>query len=162
MNKHPSQRRDEILRLVRGGTVRSQVDLRRRLSRRGFAVTQPTLSRDLRDLGLARTPTGYAAPAEPARFVPGARREEALDRTLARMVLEVRLAGALLVLRTPPAGAQPVARVLDESGLAQVVGTLAGDDTVFVATPGAAAARRLARRLGAPLARGRAPRRARA
>lgn len=141
------RRRTEILRLVRGEAVRSQAELRTLLRGRGYAVTQPTLSRDLRELGLARTPTGYAAPAQPSQFVPAPRRADALDRVLSQMALDVRVAGALVVVRTPPAGAHPVARAIDEAALDDVAGTIAGDDTIFVATPDAAAARRVERRL---------------
>jgi transcriptional regulator of arginine metabolism len=145
------RRRTEIVRLVRGGAVRSQSELRSLLRRRGFAVAQPTLSRDLRELGLARTPRGYAAPPEPAAFVPPARRSEALDRVLGPMVLSVAVAGTLVVVKTPPAGAHPVARAIDEAVIEGVAGTIAGDDTVFVAAPDASAARRIARRLRAPI-----------
>jgi transcriptional regulator of arginine metabolism len=147
------RRRTEILRLIRGGAVRSQSELRSLLRGRGFAVAQPTLSRDLRELGLARTPTGYAAPAEPSAFVLPARRAEALDRVLSQMVLAVQAAGALVVVKTPPAGAHPVARAIDEAALDGVAGTIAGDDTVFVATPDASIARRIERRLRLPLGR---------
>jgi transcriptional regulator of arginine metabolism len=137
--------------MVRSGPVRSQEELRHLLRRQGFDVTQPTLSRDVKDLGLARTPTGYVAPPEPSPYAPGPRRGEALDRTLGQAVLSVQPAGILVVLRTPPAGAQPVARALDEAELPGVVGTIAGDDTVFVATPDAPTAHRVACRLAAPL-----------
>lgn len=137
------QRRDAIARLVRTGPVASQGALQRALRRRGIRVAQPTLSRDLRWLGLVKTPTGYVAPAVTAAGPRG----EPLDRLLRDVVLSVRPAGALLVIRTPAAGAQPVARALDEADLPDVAGTIAGDDTVFVATPGPAAAARLARRL---------------
>ena len=156
------RRRAEILRLIVGHPVRSQEELRGLLRRRGFAVAQPTLSRDLKDLGLARTPTGYAAPPAPSPFVPGDRRQEALDRVLAMAVLSVQAAAALVVVRTPPAGAHPVARALDEAALPGVVGTIAGDDTVFVATPDASTAQRVARRLAAPIALARPLRRAHA
>src|SRR3972149_11437460 len=76
------RRRAEILKLVQTQAVRSQEELQQLLRRRGFTVAQPTLSRDLKDLGLARTPTGYTAPPEPSPFVPAARREEALHRVL--------------------------------------------------------------------------------
>ena len=156
------RRRVEILRLLEARPVRSQEALQELLRRRGFAVAQPTLSRDVRHLGLARTPQGYAAPPAPAPFVPGNRREEALDRVLATDVLSVQAAGTLVIIRTPAAGAHPVARALDEAALPGVVGTIAGDDTVFVATLDAPSAQRLARRLGAPLAPARPMRRARA
>ena len=155
MNTNPGsalRRRTEILRLVRGGPVRSQEELQALLRRRGFAVAQPTLSRDVRHLGLARTPTGYTAPTDASSFVPGDDRAEALDQRLRLSVLAVKAAGTLVIVRTPPAGADPIARAIDEAGLPDVAGTIAGDDTVFVATPGATAARRLERRLRRPLA----------
>jgi transcriptional regulator of arginine metabolism len=155
VNSNPGRalrRRTEILRLVRGRPVRSQEELQALLRRRGFAVAQPTLSRDVRHLGLARTPTGYAAPSHPSLFVPGDQRAETLDQRLRLSVLSVQAAGTLVILRTPPAGADPIARAIDEAGLPDIAGTIAGDDTVFVATPGAAAARRLERRLRRPLA----------
>jgi transcriptional regulator of arginine metabolism len=157
------QRRDAIARLVREGPVRSQEDLQRRLRRRGITVAQPTLSRDLRRLGLVKAPSGYIAPGPAATPIAGPRDDESLDRTLHAFALAVRPAGSLVVVRTPPAGAQPVARALDEADLPAVAGTVAGDDTVFVATAGPAAAKRLARRLSRALeGRRPAPRPARA
>ncbi len=138
----------------------SQEAMQRALRRRGIRVAQPTLSRDLRWLGLVKTAAGYVAPAAVTAAPP---RGEPLVRVLREVVLSVRAAGSLLVVRTPAAGAQPVARALDEAELSDVVGTIAGDDTVFVATPGPAAAAKLARRLAAALGAPRAePRRARA
>ena len=145
-----SRRRRAILALVDEGGVRSQEDLQRRLKRRGIEVAQPTLSRDLKALGLAKTPVGYVT--APAAAVPAEAREDALTRAVGEFVLSVRAAAALVVVRTPPAGAHPLARALDEADLPDVVGTIAGDDTVFVATSGPAAALRLERRLRAPLA----------
>jgi transcriptional regulator of arginine metabolism len=167
MNKHSMgggalRRRNEIVALVREQAVRSQDELGQLLRRRGFVVAQPTLSRDIKELGLARTPTGYAAPAIPSPYVPGERRQTALDRALAQNVLSVQAAASLVVVKTPPAAAHPVARALDEAGLPGVVGTIAGDDTVFVATPDPATALRVERRLLAPLAVARPARRARA
>lgn len=145
------RRRSEILRLVQAGRVRSQEEIRQGLRRRGIAVAQPTLSRDLKALGLAKTPAGYVTPPA-AGFVPAERRHQALERALGDFALSVRAAASLVVIRTPPAGAHPLARALDEADLDEVVGTIAGDDTVFVATPGATAALRLERTLRAPLA----------
>lgn len=153
------RRRQAILAVVDEGGVRSQEDLQRRLRRRGILVAQPTLSRDLKALGLAKTPTGYVAALRPA-FVPPETRQDTLDRAVGEFVLSVRAAASLVVVRTPPAGAHPLARALDEALLPDVVGTIAGDDTVFVATPGPSAALRLERRLRAPLAPARVGRRA--
>jgi transcriptional regulator of arginine metabolism len=148
------RRHEAILALIRSVTVRSQGELQRLLRKRGIAVAQPTLSRDLRELGLAKSPRGYVAPDETATpFAPTELREAKLDRALRGFALSVRAAGSLVVVKTPPAAAQPVARALDESPLSDVVGTIAGDDTVFVATPSEGAARALARRLAASLAK---------
>lgn len=152
MNKHnvaTSLRRQEaIAGLVRTGNVRSQAELQRLLRHRGIVVAQPTLSRDLRELGLAKTPRGYVAPdATLFQFAPADLREAKLDRVLRSSALSVRAAGTLVVVKTPAAGAHPVARALDEASLPEVAGTIAGDDTIFLATHSERAARLLARRL---------------
>jgi transcriptional regulator of arginine metabolism len=158
MNEHPEsgslRRQEAIVELVRSGTVRSQAQFQQLLRKRGIVVAQPTLSRDLRELGLAKTPRGYLVPpTADGPFAPSAMREEKLRRALRGFALSVVPAGSLVVIKTPPASAHPVARALDEAELAAVVGTIAGDDTVFVATPGERAARALARRLTASLER---------
>jgi transcriptional regulator of arginine metabolism len=154
VNIHPLasvlRRRDAIVRLVREESVRSQEELQRLLSSRGFSTTQPTLSRDVRELGLVKTPRGYALPGAPDPAADAQRRLARLARVLADSLLSVRTAGTLVVLKTPPAGAHPLARALDEAGLPEAVGTIAGDDTIFVAAVDAAAARALATRLYPP------------
>lgn len=159
MNEHTDQRglrrHETILALVRTGAVRSQGQLQRLLRRRGLAVAQPTLSRDLRDLGLAKTPRGYVAPESMVgRFGSPTRGEARLRRALRGFALSAQAAGSLVVVKTPPAAAAPLARVLDEAGLTEAVGAIAGDDTIFIATRGERAARTLARRLTAALAQG--------
>src|SRR4029453_12768670 len=153
MNIYPggdgNRRRQAIRALVNEGGVRSQEDLQRRLKRRGIEVAQPTLSRDLKALGLAKTPSGYVS-AYAGAFVSAEAREGALARAVGEFVLLVRAPASLVVVRPPPAGAHPLARALDEADLPDVVGTIAGDDTVFVATPGPTAALRLQRRLRPP------------
>jgi transcriptional regulator of arginine metabolism len=145
-------RRHEAIRdVMRGGEVRSQAELRELLRRRGIVVAQPTLSRDLRALGLAKTPRGYVVPDAIVQFAPTATRDANLKRVIRTFVVSVQAAASLVVVRTPPAGAHPVARALDEAGSPDVLGTIAGDDTVFVATPGERAARAVARRLTAVL-----------
>jgi transcriptional regulator of arginine metabolism len=157
------RRRDEILRVIRDSAVHSQEELQQRLARRGIEVAQPTLSRDLKDLGLAKTPSGYVLPgeggagADPER---DARAREKLERALREWLLDAVAAGTLVVLKTPPAAAHHVARAIDEAGLEGMAGSIAGDDTIFLATPSAAAAGRLARLLEAGIA-GRRPRRGR-
>ena len=156
MNRYQSGhgRHETILQLIRARPVRSQDHLRQLLRQRGFVVAQPTLSRDVRELGLAKTPRGYvAAEAAVTQFAPTATRAAKLDRALQGFGVSVQAAGALVVVKTPAAGAHPVARALDEAALAGVVGTIAGEDTVFVATPSERAARALARRLAQGMGR---------
>jgi transcriptional regulator of arginine metabolism len=151
MNNHAPgeavRRREEILRIVREISVQSQDALLGHLRKRGFRVTQPTLSRDVRELGLAKTPSGYVAPEElsapapVAMFIPRERREARLDHLIRDSVLSAVAAGNLVVIKTPAASAQPLASALDAASLEGVLGTVGGDDTIFVAltTPTTAA-----------------------
>lgn len=147
-----TRRRDEIARIIRGASISSQEELQEILAKKGFAVTQPTLSRDLRDLGVIKTPSGYAlaedlAGVEPFRLAPRESRESRFESTVAELVLAAGVSGTMVVLRTPPAEAQPVAKAVDEAAPDGVLGTLGGDDTVFVAMVSAAKASSLARRI---------------
>lgn len=149
-----TRRQQTIVQLVQSGAVRSQTDLQRLLRQQGIAVAQPTLSRDVRELGLAKTPHGYVVPeAGATRLAPGPVRQSKLERALRMFAVSAQTAGALVVIKTPSAGAHPLARALDEAALAGVVGTIAGDDTIFVATPSERAARALARRFAPALGR---------
>ncbi len=134
MNIHARQ--EEILKIVREQTVHSQDELMEILRKRGFKVTQPTLSRDIRELGLAKTPSGYVVPgdlAPVAPFTPREIREEKLEQLLRDSVIFAEGAGNLVVLKTPPAAAQPVASALDLTPPEDALGTVGGDDTIFVA-----------------------------
>jgi len=147
-----TRRRDEIVRIIRDASVSSQEELQEILAGKGFNVTQPTLSRDLRDLGVVKTPSGYAlaeaiAGVEPFRLARKESRESRFDSVLSDLVLSAGTSGTLVVLRTPPAEAQPVARVIDEAPPEGGLGTLGGDDTVFVATSSVRRATSLARRI---------------
>jgi transcriptional regulator of arginine metabolism len=123
-------RQGQILKLVAAGAVASQDDLKRLLAQQNLRVTQATLSRDLQELKLVKTPDGYR-PLEPAE----AAAQPALERVLREYLLDIRDAQNLLVLRTPAGAAQPLAVALDREQLPEVVGTIAGDDTVLVITP---------------------------
>ena len=158
MHKHSQgdvlRRRDEILSIVREISVHSQDQLLAVLRKRGLEVTQPTLSRDLKELGLAKTPSGYVAPQDIAAapspvisFAPRELREERLNQLLRDSVLSAEAGGNLVVIRTPTAAAQPVASALDAATLTDVLGTIGGDDTIFVALRHAASATALARRI---------------
>ncbi|MGZ5428316.1 MAG: arginine repressor, partial [Thermoanaerobaculia bacterium] len=109
----------------------------------------------------AKSAAGYVVPGAEASAADGelkARREERLERALREWVLGVATAGNLVVLKTPPAAAHPVARALDEAALEGVVGTIAGDDTIFLAAATGAISQRLARRLASGLLSGRSRR----
>ncbi|HEX7707927.1 MAG TPA: arginine repressor [Thermoanaerobaculia bacterium] len=139
------RRREEILRIVRQTPVHSQDELLTALRKRGVKVTQPTLSRDLRELGLLKTTNGYVSPdaiAPVATFVPRESREHRLEQLLRDFVVSAEAAMNMVVLKTPPASAQPVASAIDAAAVDDALGTVGGDDTIFVAfrTPTAAAA----------------------
>jgi transcriptional regulator of arginine metabolism len=146
-----------MLRIIREARVRSQDELQRLLRHRGYPAAQPTVSRDLRELGVAKGPAGYVLPSPPASPAaglrpsagpePAAHGEEKLSRAVREFVLSVEPAGSLVVLRTPPADAPPVARAIDEASLPEIVGTISGDDTIFLAVRSASAASALTRRL---------------
>jgi transcriptional regulator of arginine metabolism len=123
-------RQGQILKVLTGQPVASQDELRRQLGHLGVRVTQATLSRDLRELRLVKTTQGYrplsTATAEEAPTQP------ALARALKEFLLDLRPAQNMLVLKTPPGGAQPLAAAVDSERWKEVAGTLAGDDTVLI------------------------------
>ena len=124
-------RRNRILDLLRAGAVATQGDLRSKLARRGIHVTQATLSRDLEELGVVKTREGYRlAGAVPSILPP----QPALSVVLKEFVREVRQASNLVVVKTNPGNAHSVAVSLDAEQWPEVVGTVAGDDTIFIAT----------------------------
>ncbi len=129
-----TQRHAAILKIVRRETVGSQEQLRERLRREGFDVTQATLSRDIRELGLAKV----AAPDGGSHYAPppeaGATIRPTLDQLLPAMLVSLDGVGPLLVLKTPAGGAQALGLALDGAGWTELVGTIAGDDTVLVIT----------------------------
>ncbi len=143
-----ARRQAVILDIVQREPIRSQEQLRRRAKGAGFDVTQATLSRDIRELGLVKGgPAGaYQAPAEAAAEPPpsGATR---LQRAVAEYLTRVDRVQQLLLIRTGPGGAQPLGVALDRAHLPEVVGTIAGDDTILVVTPDARRARTLVKRL---------------
>ena len=123
--------------------------MQKALARKGFEAGQATLSRDIRELGLVKTPEGYGrserAVAEP--ILPS------VSRLVREFVVDIRLAQNLLVLKTSVGSAQPVAAALDAESWSEVVGTLAGDDTILVISPDNRTAQQLARKIQGMLAR---------
>jgi transcriptional regulator of arginine metabolism len=123
------QRHTAIRELLVTTGVTSQDELRKKLAKRGFTVTQATLSRDIHELHVYKGPNGYALPSsfgEDDDNAPGIR------ETLANFGLEVKQAQNLLIVITTTGSAQPVAAALDYEDWPELMGTIAGDDTVLV------------------------------
>jgi transcriptional regulator of arginine metabolism len=127
-----------IVELIRSRPVRSQTELAELLATEGISVTQATLSRDLEELGAVKVrgadgAAAYVIPEDGSPVLRAPERAPArLVRLLRELVTAVDASGNLAVLRTPPGAAQFLASALDRSGLPEVVGTIAGDDTVLV------------------------------
>jgi transcriptional regulator of arginine metabolism len=130
------QRLNAIRELVAASAVANQDDLRRKLLRRGFEVTQATLSRDIHELRISKGPGGYRLPNGNGA---AAALEDDSPPSVAEMIesfgLKVRQAANQVVVRTVMGGAQPLAASLDYEEWPEVVGTIAGDDTVLVICP---------------------------
>jgi transcriptional regulator of arginine metabolism len=145
--KSKEERHEAILEVVAGNAVATQSTLKRLLRARGFEADQATLSRDIRELGLVKVSddgvhSRYApmeAMAPSGHMKPGA--------IVARLVRRVEGSGNLLVVKTDPGEASPVGIALDRLGWPEVVGTVAGDDTLLVVLREGASARRLARKI---------------
>lgn len=133
------QRHSAIRELIGHSLVSNQDELRRKLRRRGFEVTQATLSRDIHELRLSKGPGGYSLPNANGSNGASAAIADDGPPTVAEMMesfgLRVRQAMNQVVVATAMGGAQPVAAALDREGWPEVVGTIAGDDTVLVICP---------------------------
>lgn len=139
MNK--PYRLGQILKIIRAGRVRTQEELRAALAAEGVETTQASLSRDIRELGLIKTPQGYA------QATAAAAPRTSAESVIAANLTDVRVAQHTLVLQTMPAFASPLAEALDQSGWPEIVGTIAGDNTVLVIAPDSEQARALERKL---------------
>lgn len=138
MNK--TYRQGQILRLIKAHRILTQERLAQGLAELGVAATQVTLSRDIRELGLVKTIDGY-------RQVEAGSVGPSVDTIMAEFLLEARAAQNLLVLKTSPGHANSIAIALDQEDWPEVVGTIAGDDTVLVIAPDNATATKLRTRL---------------
>jgi transcriptional regulator of arginine metabolism len=138
------RRRETVARILRARRISTQEELLDALARAGFRATQATLSRDLARLGARRVsrPGGavYEVPDEPAA--------DAALSALRNLVSAISANPSMVVIRTHPGSAPAVARAIDLARLRDVLGTIAGDDTIFVAPAGGMRPRRLAARLG--------------
>lgn len=138
------QRHSSIRELLSQSSVANQDELRIKLADRGFHVTQATLSRDIRELRLSKGPSGYTLSAleeDGEDSLPG------IHDVLRSFGLEARQALNLLVLVTRTGGAQPVAAGIDYEDWPEVVGTIAGDDTVLIICPDNRSAQKLKTRI---------------
>jgi transcriptional regulator of arginine metabolism len=126
-----TQRQAAILRVIRERRIESQDDLKDALASVGIVVTQATLSRDVRELGLAKlADSGGAYYAHPHR---GAVRPE-LGQVLPTLLVSIDGVGPFLILKTASGSAGAVTEALDQAGWTEIIGTIAGDDTVLVIT----------------------------
>ena len=123
-------RQAKLLQIVRSGEARTQTDMSRRLADYGIDVSQVTLSRDIRDLGLVKSADGYREGSKRTPVMPS----EAMVRVLREFLTSVRTARNLVVAKTRAGGASVVASALDGADWPEVAGTVAGDDTIFLAT----------------------------
>jgi len=138
MNK--TFRQGQILKLIRSRRILTQEDLARELKQSyGIQTTQVTLSRDVRELGLLKTPEGYQQLSQAAG--------PDLATITAEFLQDARVAQNLIVLRTSPGNANALAAALDKEEWPEVVGTIAGDDTILIVAPDTATAAMLRDRL---------------
>jgi transcriptional regulator of arginine metabolism len=128
---HREARRTAIVRLLRSSPVRRQQELVRLLKREGHAVTQSSVSRDLRELGVLKHSDGYVLP----EAAESASRTQDKFSAIAQFVREVRTAGvSITIVKTTVGSAGSVAAAIDKAGWPEVAGTVSGDDTIFIAT----------------------------
>jgi transcriptional regulator of arginine metabolism len=147
-------RHERIAALIRQADVRSQTELAERLALDGIQVTQATLSRDLEELRAVKVRGAYLIPEDGERALrPAEQATSKLIRLLRELLTSVDHSGNLVVLRTPPGAAQFLASAIDRTGLPDIVGTIAGDDTILVVaretSPGDGAGALLAAKLSA-------------
>lgn len=139
-------RRAKAIALIKAGLIHSQSDLVKQLKKEGFVVTQATASRDLEEIGAvrARTDSGLSI------YKISDSDDESISRTMpvpSDLIISVEASANLAVVRTPPGGAQLLASSLDHSGISDIIGTIAGDDTVLVVSRKASGGAQLAREL---------------
>jgi transcriptional regulator of arginine metabolism len=144
-----ARRQSVILDAIQRAPVRSQEQLRRTIRAAGFHVTQATLSRDIRELGLVKggADGAYQAPAQAQAVPNGHVAKSTLDRLVGAYLTRVDRVQQLVLLRTGPGQAQLLGVALDSARLPEVVGTIAGDDTILAIAPDVRRARALVRKL---------------
>ena len=142
-----AQRQSAILDVVEREAVRSQEQLRRRLASRGFDVTQATLSRDIKELGLLKRSSDGAYQPSGVDSAAPASALGTLSRTLSEYLLNVEAVQQLVVVKTGTGQAQILAVAIDRARLPEIAGTLAGDDTILIIARDPKSAQEIARQL---------------
>jgi transcriptional regulator of arginine metabolism len=142
-----AERQQAILKVVHEKPVGTQIELKALLRERGIDVDQGTLSRDIRELGLVKTPAEggvirYSLVEDVSPVVA-----TKSHRVVARLVKSVAWSGSLVIVKTAAGDASPVGLALDRFGWSEIVGTVAGDDTLFVAVREGVTARKVARKI---------------
>jgi transcriptional regulator of arginine metabolism len=126
------ERQEAILKLIDTHAIGSQEELRRLLEQQGWRVTQATLSRDLRELGLVRAPTEEGARYMRPETVGTDEGKPSLEGLLPQLFDAVDGVSELLVLHTLPGGAQPIAEAIDAQGWPEIIGTIGGENTILI------------------------------
>lgn len=145
MNK--SERQEVIRELIATRPIGSQEELRQLLAERGLDVTQSTLSRDMRDLRIARVPTPTGIRYTVAESAVGGEGRATLASIFPQLFVRLDVVGELIVVRTVVAGAQPIAEAIDSEGNPDVLGTIAGENTILLICRSESARERVAKRL---------------
>lgn len=144
-----SQRRRDLLKILHEGRASSQLDIVRALQEAGHEVTQATVSRDLQDVGATKVRQNGGFVYRLSDELPhgsGDLVARNLRTTLQEFAISIQPAGSIVIVKTAPGHASAVARSIDLAGLEEVAGTIAGDDTIFVATADASGAEALTHR----------------
>lgn len=144
-----ADRQRKILDIIKHENIETQEELAGTLRAMGYMVTQATISRDIKELGLIKIPRGnnvfcYALPGGHA--LPGG--EDHLKRIFRDSVVGMDLSENLIIIKTPPGGAQGVASAIDNSGWREIIGTVGGDDTILVVVKPKEAAGEVIKRFG--------------
>lgn len=141
------ERQDAILELVSTRVIGSQEELRQLLLERGWEVTQSTLSRDMRDLRIARVPTPTGVRYTAGERTVGDEGRATLASLMPQLFLKLEATRELIVVRTHTAGAQPIAEAIDAEGNPDILGSIAGENTVLLICRSETARERVAKRL---------------
>jgi transcriptional regulator of arginine metabolism len=147
MSSDKHERQQAIRELVATRAIGSQEELRQLLRERGWDVTQSTLSRDMRDMRIARVPTPAGARYTTADVAGPAEQRATLSAILPQLFVRLDTVRELIVIRTVVAGAQPIAEAIDAEASPDILGTIAGENTILIICRSDAARERVVRRL---------------